>query len=51
MSILLVKLLDRMRACKGVAVRIAPGIDERLTLVTTNFYRIVDNLLLCIGHD
>lgn len=44
-SILLVKLLDRMRTCKGVAVRIAARIDERLALVTTNLYRIVDDLL------
>lgn len=45
MSILLVKLLDRMRACKGVAVRVATRIDERLALVPTNLYRIVDDLL------
>lgn len=45
MSILLVKLLDRMRACKGVAIRITARIDERLALVTTNLYRIVDDLL------
>ena len=51
MGVLLVKLLDRVRACKGMAIRIAPGVDERLALVATNLYGIVDDLLLCVGHD
>ena len=46
MSILLVKLLDCVRTCKSVAIRIAARVDERLALVTTNLYRIVDDLPL-----
>lgn len=51
MSVLLVELLDRVRAYECMTIRIATRVDERLTLVATNLYGVVDDLLLCIGHD